>query len=121
MEAAMNYDEERSDSSSSGMAFVTGLMAGAVIGAGVGLLFAPRKGSEMREQVSDAASNFGKAVSKTADDVVQRGRTFYDRARDVASRTAADVQSNITGQNTGVNEGSGRDMSTPRQGGAYGS
>ena len=96
----MNYDEETSEGSNSGMAFLTGLLAGAVIGAGVGLLCAPRKGSELREQVSDAASNFGKAVSKTADDVMQRGRTFYDRARDVAARTGTDMQGGPTGGQT---------------------
>jgi gas vesicle protein len=88
----MSYEDEQIDSSNSGMAFLTGLLAGAVIGAGVGMLCAPRKGSELRGQVSDAASNFGKTVSKTADDVMQRGRNLYDRARDVAARTGADMQ-----------------------------
>lgn len=82
----MDQEQERSDGSNSGMAFISGLCAGALIGTGLGLLFAPRKGSELREQLSDAATTMGKTVAKTADDVVQRGRSAYDRARDVAGR-----------------------------------
>jgi gas vesicle protein len=73
------------------MTFMTGLFAGALIGTGIGLLFAPRKGSELREQLSDAATNAGKTMSKTADDFVQKGRGAYDRARDVASRAGDEI------------------------------
>ena len=89
-EAKMDYEQQRLDSNS-GLTFMTGLFAGALIGTGIGLLFAPRKGSELREQLSDAATSVGKTVSKTADDFVEKGRTAYDRARDVASRAGDEI------------------------------
>jgi len=100
----MNQEQERTDSSS-GMAFITGLFAGAVIGTGIGLLFAPRKGSELREQLSDAATNVSKTVSKAADDYVERGRKAYDRARDVASRAGDEIERVAGVAAKGVNEG----------------
>jgi gas vesicle protein len=84
----MNYEQD----SNSGMSFMTGLFAGALIGTGLGMLFAPRKGSELRGQLSETASNVSKTMAKTADDFVQRGRGVYDRARDVASRAGDEVE-----------------------------
>jgi gas vesicle protein len=77
--------------SGSGTAFFTGLLAGAVIGGSLGLLFAPRKGSELREQVADSAVGVGKAVSKTVDELADRGREVYTRARDVVSRAGDEI------------------------------
>jgi gas vesicle protein len=79
------------DSGGSATAFFTGLLAGAVIGSSLGLLFAPRKGSELREQVADSAAGVGKAVSKTVDELADRGRDMYTRGRDVASRAGDDI------------------------------
>src|SRR6202048_1721498 len=79
------------DSLGSGPAFFTGLLAGAVIGSSLGLLFAPRKGSELREQMADSAASVGKAVSKTVDELADRGREAYTRARDVVSRAGDEI------------------------------
>jgi gas vesicle protein len=103
MEALMDYEQERD--SNSGMTFITGLFAGALIGTGIGLLFAPRKGSELREQLSDAATSMGKTASKAADDVVQKGRVAYDRARDVASRASDDLDRVAGAAAKGMDEG----------------
>ncbi len=77
------------DNNGSAGAFFTGLFAGAVIGAGIGLWFAPKSGVEMREQLTDSARDVGQRVSKTVTDFGERGREMFDRARDVAS-TASD-------------------------------
>ena len=82
----MSQEYDREESENSGMAFFTGLLAGALIGAGLGVLFAPRRGSELRKQVADSATSVGKAVSKTVDTWTEQGRDAYDRVRDVASR-----------------------------------
>jgi gas vesicle protein len=76
---------DRDESVSAGAGFVTGLIAGALVGAGLGLFFAPRRGSELRKQVADSATNVSQAVSKTVDEWSEQGRAFYDRVRDVAS------------------------------------
>jgi gas vesicle protein len=83
------YDS--ADSMGSGTAFLTGLVAGVVIGSGLGLLFAPRKGSELRDQVADSAASVGKAVSRTVDELADRGREVYARARDVVSRAGDEL------------------------------
>jgi gas vesicle protein len=74
------------DESGSNMAFFTGFIAGAMIGAGFGILFAPRRGSELRQQVADSANSVSQAVSKTVDEWSEQGRMVYDRVRDVAAR-----------------------------------
>jgi gas vesicle protein len=87
------------------MTFMTGLFAGVVIGAGIGLLCAPRKGSELRDQISDAAANVGKTVTKTTDDLVQRGRDAYGRAREVAARAGDGINQVASAAAKGFDEG----------------
>jgi gas vesicle protein len=82
------YDQGNSHSN----AFLRGLFAGTMIGAGIGLLFAPRRGSELRRQVADSAASASRAASKTVDELSQRGREAYQRARDVASRAGESVE-----------------------------
>ena len=48
-----------------GNGFVMGLVAGAVLGTGFGLLLAPRTGSELREQIVGSATRAGRAVAET--------------------------------------------------------
>jgi len=86
--------EDSNDYGSSTGAFFTGLFAGAVIGAGLGLWFAPKSGAEMREQISDQARQFGERASKTANDLADRGREVFDRAREVIN-TAGDQASQV--------------------------
>jgi gas vesicle protein len=85
------------ESYGSGMAFFTGLVAGAMIGVGLGMLFAPRRGSELRQQVADSATKVSQGVSKTVDDLSEQGRAAYDRVRDVANR-AGTVVERMTGE-----------------------
>jgi gas vesicle protein len=83
---------ERDDNGTQGtnsVSFVAGLFTGALIGAAVGLLFAPRVGAELRGQIKDAASAAGQKASETIGAVADAGRTAYQQARDVAS-TASD-------------------------------
>jgi gas vesicle protein len=75
----------------SGTAFITGLVAGALIGAGFGVLFAPRRGAELRRQVAESASNVGQTVAKTVDEFSEQGRAAYGRVRDVAARAGSFV------------------------------
>ncbi len=76
------------DNGSSTGAFFTGLFAGAVIGAGLGLWFAPKTGAEMREQISGTARDVGERVTRTVNDLADRGREFVDKARDVVSNAS---------------------------------
>ena len=53
--------------------FVSGLCAGAMVGAGVALLFTPRTGSQIRERLADSAARAAAAVSGTVEALAHRG------------------------------------------------
>ena len=97
---AYEYDRfEREDGSGS---FLMGLLAGTVLGAGLGMLFAPKTGSELRSQLGEqagklkttAADGYNQATEKVSQ-IVDRGREAYEKAR-------SNVSSGMTGGNTGV-------------------
>ena len=84
----MAYEYDRFEREDGGGSFLMGLLAGTVLGAGLGMLFAPRAGSELRRQVGEHAGKFkstaGGAYSNASERVTQmvdRGREAYDRAR----------------------------------------
>ena len=85
----MKQFSENDNTNGSTGAFLTGVFAGAVVGAGLALWFAPKSGVEMREQLTDSARDMGQRVSKGVSDLGERGREMFDRARDVAA-TAGD-------------------------------
>jgi gas vesicle protein len=84
-----NERDDNGNAGTNGASFVAGLFTGALIGAAVGLLFAPRVGAELRGQIKDAASAAGQKASETIGAVADAGRTAYQQARDVAA-TAGD-------------------------------
>lgn len=89
----------RYEDETTGGSFLLGLLAGVVLGAGVGLLFAPRPGAETRRRVSESATrmksqaNEGYAkASERVSGVVERGRDSYDRVRGSVSRGIDEVR-----------------------------
>jgi gas vesicle protein len=84
-----SFEDNDYENGSATGAFFTGLFAGAIIGAGLGLWFAPKTGAQMREQISGSARDFGERASKTMNDLADRGREVFDRAREVIN-TAGD-------------------------------
>src|SRR5829696_6727560 len=87
-EDSMAYEYDRFEREDGGGSFLMGLLAGTVLGAGLGMLFAPRPGSELRNQLTEQAgrlrSTAGDAYSQATDrvgQIVDRGREAYDRAR----------------------------------------
>jgi hypothetical protein len=90
-----------------GAGFFTGLVAGTLIGAGLGVLFAPRRGVELRGHVANSAASVGQSISKTVDGWAERSRVAYEggrdaaaRARDEFNRVAATRQNRETHLNT---------------------
>jgi gas vesicle protein len=78
-----------------GGSFVMGLLTGTVLGAGLGMLFAPKSGSELRNQLSEQAGNIANTASEgvrraqeSAGEWAGQGRKVYDKARDAVSRGA---------------------------------
>jgi len=107
---ADGYDRFENEGSGGG-SFVMGLLTGTVLGAGLGMLFAPKSGSDLRNQISEQAGNLAntanegyRRASETASDWADRGRDMYDKAKDAVSRGAEEAQryvrdntSNISG------------------------
>lgn len=97
------YDRERPDTrfdtaAASGGSFVIGLLTGTVLGAGLGMLFAPKSGSELRNQISEHAGNLAnnaqegyRRASESASEWADKGRDVVDRARDAVSRGAEEA------------------------------
>ena len=96
---ADGYDRFENEGGSGGGSFVMGLLTGTVLGAGLGMLFAPKSGSELRNQISEqagkienAASEGYKRAAETAGEWAERGRDAYGKAVDAASRGVDEAQ-----------------------------
>jgi hypothetical protein len=84
----MAYEYDRFEREDGGSSFLMGLLAGTVLGAGLGMLFAPKTGSELRHQLGESANRlrtsagdtYGQASEKVSQ-MMDRGREAYDRAR----------------------------------------
>ena len=107
---ADGYDRFENEGGGGG-SFVMGLLTGTVLGAGLGMLFAPKSGSELRNQLSEQAGNLANTASEgyrraqeTAGDWADRGRDMYDKARDAVARGADEAQRYVR-ENTGGTSG----------------
>src|SRR5438445_11747809 len=82
-----------------GGSFVMGLLTGTVLGAGLGMLFAPKAGSELRNQLSEQAGNLAsqaqdgvRKVTENAGERADRGRDIYGKAKDAVARGTDEAQ-----------------------------
>jgi gas vesicle protein len=122
----MAYEYDRFEREEGGGSFLMGLLAGTVLGAGLGMLFAPKSGSELRSQIGsqvadqsgkirEAAEPYYNQASEKVSQIVDRGREAYDRARSSVSGMAAQGTTGTSSPDTVSSVGA---TSTP--GGAYG-
>ena len=95
---ADGYDRFENENSSGG-SFVMGLLTGTVLGAGLGMLFAPKAGSELRNQLTEQAGNLAnqaqdgiRKVTENANDWADRGRDMYGKAKDAVVKGADEAQ-----------------------------
>ena len=78
-----HYEEE------SGGGFILGLLCGTALGAAIGLMFAPKAGSEIRQRVYDSTADvrrrayetYGQATEQV-NNLVKQGRQAVDRGRE---------------------------------------
>jgi gas vesicle protein len=116
---ADSYD--RYDTEGAGGGFMMGLLTGTVLGAGLGMLLAPKAGSELRGAIGEQARHLGSTASGWAG----KGREFVDKARDAVSRGGEEARG-YAGGTTGSSYGSGTagssfGGSTGSTGSSYGS
>jgi gas vesicle protein len=117
------YGQEGGD----GGSFVMGLLTGTVLGAGLGMLFAPKAGAELRGQLSEQAGNLANSASegykkaseaasegyKKASEAAsewagkgrEAGREIYDRTKDAVNRGTEEAQRYVR-ETTGATPGS---------------
>jgi gas vesicle protein len=82
-----------------GGSFVMGLLTGTVLGAGLGMLFAPKSGPELRRDLSDQANTMAnqasegyRRASESASQWAEKGREVYNKASEAVSKGAQDAQ-----------------------------
>jgi len=66
----------------SGASFVLGMMTGAFIGAGVALLFAPKTGTEMRQQLGEQYRGLADRVGETTQYLRESASHLRETGRD---------------------------------------
>ena len=116
------YDNE----GSGGGGFMMGLLTGTVLGAGLGMLLAPKAGSELRGALGEQARNWSNVASEqykhareTAGTWAERGKEMVDKARDAVSRGADEARNYASGSTgSGYSSGSSGNYGS---GGSYGS
>ena len=107
----MAYEYDRLEREEGGGSFLMGLLAGTVLGAGLGMLFAPKAGAELRNQLNEQAGKLRSTandtlsqVKSTANDtysqatdkvsqIVDKGKEAYDRARTGAASNVSNITS----------------------------
>src|SRR5690349_15053584 len=112
----MAYEYDRYEREDGGGSFLMGLLAGTVLGAGLGMLFAPKAGTELRNQLSEqtgrlktTANDAYSQASEKVSQMVDRGREAYERARGGAGTGSG--FGGATGGNTGSGSGGTGSMS----------
>src|ERR1700680_1723850 len=82
-----------------GGSFMMGLLTGTVVGVGLGMLFAPKAGSELRNELSDQAGALAdqaqggyRKATENAGQWAERGKDLYGKAREAVSRGAEEGQ-----------------------------
>src|SRR5436190_12852483 len=96
------FDKSREYREGGGGSFVLGLLTGTVLGAGLGMLFAPKAGSELRSQLSEQAGNVAnqasegyRRASETAGQWAEKGRDVYNKASEAVVKGAQDAQKTV--------------------------
>jgi gas vesicle protein len=84
----MSTFQQYEDTEHAGNHFLIGMLCGVALGAVAGLLLAPRRGSELREQVADSMN---RASRRAADTYTKASETMND----IAER-AADIAGNLS-------------------------
>jgi gas vesicle protein len=87
---ANEYDRSDRDNEGGG-SFVMGLLTGTVLGAGLGMLFAPKAGSDLRNQMREQAGNLANSASDGYRRATETAGQYASRAAETASQYATNV------------------------------
>jgi gas vesicle protein len=63
-------------------------LAGAVIGASIGLLYAPNSGKDTRKYIGRTTKDGQKAMEASGRELMDKGKELYDRGKEIAEDAA---------------------------------
>jgi gas vesicle protein len=114
------YDNE----GQGGGGFMMGLLTGTVLGAGLGMLLAPKAGTELRGAIGEQARNLGsmaseqyRRASEQAGGWADKGREFVSQAKDAVARGAEEARGYAGGTTGSTYSGTG---TSGNSGGSFG-
>ena len=95
--------DRREEGRSGGGSFVMGLLTGTVLGAGLGMLFAPKAGAQLRGQIAEQTGslatsategyrNAAETAAAWAEKGREKGRELYDKGREAVAKGADEAQ-----------------------------
>lgn len=93
----MPYDVEQGERRVGSGAFLAGLLMGAAVGAGLALLFAPKKGTELRGQIADSARRARESARDAYKKASDAAGTATSRALSEVERAFHDVTGAVRG------------------------
>ena len=99
-----HYEEEEAG----GGGFLIGLLCGTALGAAIGLMFAPKAGSEFRQRLYESTGDIRRKAYQTYDQASEQVNTVASRARQAVERGKEAFDSarqSASGQATGGNGG----------------
>jgi gas vesicle protein len=82
----MAYEYDRFEREDGGGSFLMGLLAGTVLGAGLGMLFAPKAGAELRTQLTDQAGKLRATANDTYQQATDKVSQIVDRGSEKVSQ-----------------------------------
>jgi len=85
----MHDDAYRTGQDSGIGTFMVGMLCGAAIGAAVGLMFAPKPGAEMRQQIAEQSDRFRRRATEQADHLRRRATEAYNDASETINDVVA--------------------------------
>ena len=80
--------DETEESSEEGSNTLAWFLTGAVIGATVALLYAPRSGKDTRQFLTDKTQQGKEAVAESSKDILDAGRDMFERGRKLVEDAA---------------------------------
>jgi len=93
---------DRDEHRGAGAGLVTGLLVGTVFGLGLGMLLAPRSGSQLRGQLREQAQGLRRravdqshTAGEQASEWAARGRHLFDRGHEAVSRGVEEARRSV--------------------------
>lgn len=91
----MAYEYDRMEREDGGGSFLMGLLAGTVLGAGLGMLFAPKAGSETRRQLTEQANRLRSTANDTYNQASEKINQTYNQASEKLNQTYSQASDKI--------------------------